>query len=130
MTNPLSKNWRDWPTPPMLEETIYAEDPVGILTGLKRASRKRQVGFDHKDLESAARAWERAAVAALGDPYLVTEFTEQAKKFRNWHKELMNGMHERKESGIMILDRWDWPKPELFGIAQACLIRAEVRTIN
>lgn len=130
MTSTLSKNWQDWPTPPILEETVYSKNPASILRAMKRVRRRQYVGFHLAELEGARQCWALAAISALGNPMLVTSCLEQRDKFQHWITELKNGMYERKDSGVMFLERKDWPSPQLFDMAIACLERAEITDIT
>ena len=127
-------------TPPIFDETVWSEDPVGILKGLAICTRRalnrrfkkadRMVGFHLHDLESAAKGWSRAQLASVGNPRLYIACVQERQKFDHWIKELKDGMRERQDSGIMILEPEDWPPPQLYGMAIEALEHAQIRTIN
>ncbi len=130
MSSTSSKNWRDWPTPPILERTLYDDNPAGILAGLKQLRAKGVVAFHLADLETARRAWAMATMASIGNPTLVIACAEERDKFQFWAKELKNGMLEHQQSGVMILEKKDWPSPHLLDMAIAHLEHAQMEDIR
>ena len=129
MTSTTSKNWKDWPTPPILEETIYSKNPAAVLRAMKRVRNRRYVGFHLAEMEGARQSWALATMASVGNPGMVIAFAEQRDKWQHWIDELKNGMLERQESGVMFIERKDWPSEHLFDMAIACLAHADITEI-
>ena len=108
---------------------IYAEDPVAILGALLSMQYRKdrgKIAFDHEDLNTVSRAWQRACIAGIGNK----AFVEEREKFAKLRDELKNGMSERGQIGVMILEKRDWPKPEIINEAIKALEHAEIRSIH
>lgn len=127
MVSTLSKNWRDWPTPPILEDTIYDNHkPIGVLRGLIKAKEKGDVWFHADELENAGRAWMEAAKCSVRDSIEWRDFMEQAKKFASWWRQIMD---EQQESGVpqaMLIEQKDYPHRKLLDDAIAALERNQI----
>lgn len=130
MTSTQSKNWKDWPTPPMLEETQYSKNPAAILRAMKRMRTRRMVGFHLAEMEGARASWSHATFAAAGNPSLVLACAEQRDKWQHWINELKAGIIERRQEGVMFIERRDWPSVYLFDMAIAALEAAEITDIT
>ena len=126
MVSTLSKNWKDWPLPPILEDTVYANNPVGILTGLLKAAKIGRVAFHTAELDAAAKSWAAAAKSFPVDSMIWRECMEQSAKFAAWWREITDGQSERAEIGAMIIEPHDWPSKDLFERAIGALKQTQI----
>lgn len=108
---------------------LVHDDPVTVLvtlTEMGKSKDRSRIGFDATDLRRIAEAWERAAIAGLGD----LDFVHEKGKFEAFREMLMIGMRDRQQDGVLFLERKDWPKPQILRRAIERLGYAEIRTIQ
>jgi len=128
MTSTHAKDWRDWPTPPILEDTVYdSHSNISVLKGLMKGARMGRVGFHAEELDSSARAWAAASKAFPVDSMAWRECREQSAKFAAWYREIKDGQAERATIGIMTLEPKDWPAKETFERAIKALELAGIK---
>ena len=114
--------------PHILHDTVYDDDPVGILRGLAKASRYGVVAFHSAELEASAKAWAYAARAFPTDSMRQRECHEQAAKFNIWQREILDGQLATGQIGVMTLEPQDWPPMDLIRDAAKQLKAEKVRS--
>lgn len=126
MPSVTSKNWRDWPTPPVLEDTVYDQNPIGVLRGLAKAKVIGNVWFHEAELEAAGKAWVAAAKCTVRDSIEWRDFMEQARKFAAWWRQIMDEQGESGQPQAMLIEEKDWPPQALFERAIAALEHSQI----
>lgn len=126
MVSTTSKNWKDWPTPPILEDTVYDNhNAAGVLRGLKKGKKIGNIWFHADELEMGGKAWMRAAQCSVRDSMQWRAFIEEARKFAAWWRQIKD---EQQESGLpqaMMIEPKDWPSKQLFDQAISAIEHGE-----
>lgn len=117
----------------MITELSYdfynSPDPVkilGALRNMQRARNRNEIFFDREDLALVAKAWERAAIAGVGD----LEFLAEKDKFTKFRDRVIADAKEAGVPAVLKLDPPDWPNPRTINRAMKLLARAQIRTVH
>lgn len=116
---------------PDIDDSLFAlEDPVAILSAFHRMRARRDrasIAFDHADLHTLSKAWERAAIAGCGD----LEFLREKERYAHLRDHVRNGMAERKtDRALTWFESKDWPRKHLIERAIERLQYAQIKSIH